>query len=383
MAVDKHAVNEKVNQYVRKGQWKNALDEMRKLLAEDKNDPMITLRMGDLFLKLDNKQKAALSYFRTATLFAADGQKAKAAATYKMVLRIDPDYEGVQERLELLAEQPQTPARGLGTGPAGMPRQGTAVDVSPAIELSAGYESSGYATDADDSGGYGQIEFGTSAGGYDEGSADAGVVGGAGFELDTDLDTGLSGLSGDDGYDMSDVIDTGRADNMPGITQSEDAVAEPEPVTAVPAQPAAPAAQPIPLFSGVPRDELWGLISRMKRNSYSKDDYVVREGEDGDSLFIIKKGGVRVVTNAGGKELRLATLGERDFFGEVSFLTGRPRTADIIADMPSEILELTRTELQEVMHQYPDVEASLRMFHESRVEDTLSSIKAIAKDMFV
>lgn len=43
MAVDKHAVNEKVQQYVKKGQWQNAVDEMRKLLAEDKNDPMVTL----------------------------------------------------------------------------------------------------------------------------------------------------------------------------------------------------------------------------------------------------------------------------------------------------------------------------------------------------
>jgi cAMP-dependent protein kinase regulator len=376
MAVNKNAVNAKVQEYVKKGQWKNALEEMRKLLAEDKNDPMITLRMGDLFTKLGNKEKAAISYFRTASLFASDGQKAKAIATYKMVLRIDPDYEGVQDRLDLLAEMPAAPAAKDAKETAIRNVQAPVIDVQPTIDLSPASGMGAYSIDLDE-GGYGQIDIqsGGGDGGYDP--ADAGIVGGAGFELDSDS----SGYdSGQDGYDMSGLIDTGRADDTPGIEAGTGAGESFEPV--MPDVADLPAPHPIPLFSGIPREDIIGLISRMKGNAFKKDDTIVREGEQGDSLYVVKSGTVRVVTKVKNKEVRLATLGERDFFGEVSFLTSRPRTADVVADGPAEILELKRADLQELMDRYPDVEASLRMFHENRVEDTLSSIKAIAKDMF-
>lgn len=376
MAVNKNAVNAKVQEYVKKGQWKNALEEMRKLLAEDKNDPMITLRMGDLFTKLGNKEKAAISYFRTASLFASDGQKAKAIATYKMVLRIDPAYEGVQDRLDLLAEAPAAPAAMGIKETVKQTVKAPVIDVQPTIDLSPTPATGGYSIDLDE-GGYGQIDIqsGESDGGYDP--ADAGIVGGAGFELDSDT----SGYdSGQDSYDMSGLIDTGRADDMPGFYGAP-VYDEPfEPV--MPDVPDLPAPHPIPLFSGIPREDIIGLISRMKSSTFNTDETVVSEGEQGDSLYVVKKGTVRVVTKVKNKEVRLATLGERDFFGEVSFLTGRPRTADVVADGPAEILELTRGDLQVLMDKFPDVEASLRMFHENRVEDTLSSIKAIAKDMF-
>lgn len=386
MALNRDDVDKKVQQFIKKGQWKNALDEMRKLLAVDKSDPMITLRMGDIFLKLNDKEKAAISYFRTASLFAVNGHKAKAIATYKMVLRVDPYYEGVQERLDLLAESAM-PARAAASRPAGPvaapapapveapPAPSAAPAATEAIELSAAPP-----MEIEQGRNYGDVELGGgSDAGYDA-STDMGVVGSAGIELDN-FDGGY------EDFDMSSVMDDGAgydpqlADTGEGLeldTYGGDGVYGGDGAGMEEHEPG----QPIPLFSSIPHEEMVGLIQNMKSTNYDKDQVIVSEGDEGDSLYIVKSGGVRVVTKMKGREVLLATLGEREFFGEVSFLTGRPRTADIIADAPSEILELTRGELDGLIGRYPDVKASLRMFHESRVEDTLTSFKALAKDLF-
>lgn len=137
----------------------------------------------------------------------------------------------------------------------------------------------------------------------------------------------------------------------------------------------APALERVPLFSGIPREELVSLLMSVEPVRYKTGQTIVREGAEGDSLYLIAAGTVRVATRGNsGEEIPLATLGQGEFFGEVSLLTGRPRTATVTADTPVELLRLDRATIEGLRARHPNIEASLSEFHRRRAEKTVEAL---------
>jgi CRP-like cAMP-binding protein len=64
--------------------------------------------------------------------------------------------------------------------------------------------------------------------------------------------------------------------------------------------------------------------------------------------------------NAAGKQALLGEMSEGAFFGEISVLTGRPRTATVVAATACELLELDRGTLQQIAATHPHVWDVLR-----------------------
>jgi tetratricopeptide (TPR) repeat protein len=86
------------------------------------------------------------------------------------------------------------------------------------------------------------------------------------------------------------------------------------------------------LFSSFEREALVEILTSTELRSFDEGDIIVTEGETGSSLFLIVGGTVKVFTRTDdGSNVPLAELGTGDFFGEVSLLTGKPRTATITA----------------------------------------------------
>lgn len=83
---------------------------------------------------------------------------------------------------------------------------------------------------------------------------------------------------------------------------------------------------------------------------------VVREGEEGESFFVIVEGEARV-QNRSGKVVNRLYPGE--FFGEISLLDGGARTATVVAETPLVTLELTRRAFTKVLEQEPVVAVKL------------------------
>jgi hypothetical protein len=101
-------------------------------------------------------------------------------------------------------------------------------------------------------------------------------------------------------------------------------------------------------------------------------EIIVKEGDPGDSMFIICSGEVSVRTrDRTGKEVELARLFEGDFFGEVSLLTGRPRTATITSITPTELLELKSSSMPEIQSRHPRIKEVLHEFHMKRIRSTI------------
>jgi CRP/FNR family transcriptional regulator, cyclic AMP receptor protein len=134
-----------------------------------------------------------------------------------------------------------------------------------------------------------------------------------------------------------------------------------------------------PLFESLPQDEMKQLIEKTKLQSCSAGQTIIEEGDSGDSIFLIRSGSTRVFLHILGKEIELAILSAGDVFGEVAFLTGRPRTASVVALDNTEILEFNKLLLEEIFEKYPDVLKKLYDFYQCRVQDTVEKVKTNLK----
>ena len=135
------------------------------------------------------------------------------------------------------------------------------------------------------------------------------------------------------------------------------------------------------LFHDLSQDEFKQVVNILNLRHYEKGTVVVREGDPGDSLFIVIRGEVRVLTQTPmKKEVFLATLGEGEFFGEIALVTGKPRTATIITNADSELLELTRADYEKIIARYPNVQKVVEEFHLQRTYQTVQAMVEALQD---
>lgn len=104
---------------------------------------------------------------------------------------------------------------------------------------------------------------------------------------------------------------------------------------------------------------------------------VFRQGDDGGSMFIIRKGKVRLTREADGIRRIVAILSPGDFFGEMAVVSGRPRsaTADVIED--AELIRILAHTVEEIVSNRAEVAFRLiqrladRLEHANRLIDLL------------
>jgi cAMP-dependent protein kinase regulator len=129
------------------------------------------------------------------------------------------------------------------------------------------------------------------------------------------------------------------------------------------------------LFKGLTRDEFKQVVSKLKLRHFDQNSIIVKEGDPGDSMFVVVRGEVRVVTHTDdNKEVFLANLGEGEFFGEIALLTGKPRTATIITNSNSELLELTKADYEKIVAKFPNVTKVVEEFHLQRTYKTVEAM---------
>jgi CRP-like cAMP-binding protein len=116
------------------------------------------------------------------------------------------------------------------------------------------------------------------------------------------------------------------------------------------------------------------LGKRFVFQEYREGQEIVKEGADGDAIYLIRDGEVSVSSKKEGKNLELARLRAGEFFGEVSLLTGKKRTASVIAKGRCDCLRLPRADFEWAMEQCPEVMNIAKSYVEKRVQDTLKTI---------
>jgi len=97
------------------------------------------------------------------------------------------------------------------------------------------------------------------------------------------------------------------------------------------------------LFAEVTPADLRRLAAGLHRRVCAEGEIIVSEGDHGDSVFLVADGSVRVLMIGGhGRPFEIRRLDAGDFFGEVSALSGHPRTATVVAATRCELLEVDR-----------------------------------------
>jgi cAMP-dependent protein kinase regulator len=135
---------------------------------------------------------------------------------------------------------------------------------------------------------------------------------------------------------------------------------------------------PIPLFSDLNRQELTRVMEKIQAKRFSAGKTICREGEPGNSLYIISHGKVAVSRRQpGGERIVLNELKAGDFFGEFAYFSNARRQATVEALEDTEVLEMTKDELQRVVGEFPTVSRVLFKFYKERVLDNLLAASAL------
>lgn len=131
-----------------------------------------------------------------------------------------------------------------------------------------------------------------------------------------------------------------------------------------------------PLFEVLSETEREALIKEMELESHDEGAVIISEGDPGASMYVISSGEVKVYTRGTGNSgsVYLAKLGEGDFFGEVSVLTGKPRTATITASRPTELLRLDKEKLDTALAKHPGIRKVLDEFYKKRATHTVEAM---------
>jgi len=137
--------------------------------------------------------------------------------------------------------------------------------------------------------------------------------------------------------------------------------------------------RPVPksaLFEVLTDEEREALVREMELETHDEGSVIISEGDLGSSMYLIVSGEVKVYTRGTGQSgsVYLAKLGEGDFFGEVSILTGKPRTATITASQRTELLRLDKQKLDTALAKYPGIRKVLDDFYKRRAKHTVEAM---------
>src|SRR5438045_3316805 len=132
----------------------------------------------------------------------------------------------------------------------------------------------------------------------------------------------------------------------------------------------------VKLFAELGTESLTKLGSALKSAEFPPSEVIVREGTPGVSMYIIKSGLVEVRKKdpATGIDFMVAQLGEGAAVGEMSLLTGKPRSATVTTAQPTVVYTLTRSDFRNLLTQHPEISLGLARILAERLEDATKQV---------
>lgn len=123
-------------------------------------------------------------------------------------------------------------------------------------------------------------------------------------------------------------------------------------------------------FADLPSEPLEALQARMRPMRFDPGDVLMRQGDRGDDVYLVRSGELDVIRTEEGRERTVASLGTGAIVGEVAALTGSPRTATVRARTPIEAFMLAGEDVRPVVRRHRAVlerlEAAMRSRHAPR-----------------
>lgn len=302
-----------IQDLIAKKNYSKAIDLINAELRKRPKDVRLRMQQADVLI-LENRNREAIPVLlQLADEHASDGYTAKAIAFLKRIEKLEPGRQDVEDRLSTLVQE----------------KLGAAPTVSAPAQAPA-------------------MEFG-----FEE------------FDPSAEISFAAEPASVPVEPSASDSLDLEGMDSIQ--------IEEPPPPTS--ATQTAKSFLTTPLFEGFEQQELAAIIRGLQFVGAEPGDVLVGEGAPGDSMFIIVSGTAKAwVRGRKGDYMKIKELSDGDFFGEVSVLTGKPRTATITAATEVEMLELNKPTLDGIVARYPRVRQVLEEYQKKRAEEAVMAI---------
>jgi CRP/FNR family transcriptional regulator, cyclic AMP receptor protein len=133
----------------------------------------------------------------------------------------------------------------------------------------------------------------------------------------------------------------------------------------------------VSIFRELRDDFLIRLSAVMEEKQFTPKQSIIQQGEEGNSLFIVAHGRVRI--HVGAQEL--TQLGRGDFFGEMSLFDREPRSATVTPIEACSCLELTQQQLYEAIQETPEIAFKLIGVLSGRIRDLNEELRHFKQEI--
>ncbi len=130
----------------------------------------------------------------------------------------------------------------------------------------------------------------------------------------------------------------------------------------------------IPLFSNIEPSKLKLLAFASERLTFRKGAELCRQGDAGDSAYIIIEGSVGIVVSTPNGDARVAEARENDIVGEIAILCDVPRTATVVADRDVEVLKISKELFFRMVEEFPRMAVEIMRELATRLEKTTGQL---------
>ena len=135
----------------------------------------------------------------------------------------------------------------------------------------------------------------------------------------------------------------------------------------------------VTLFEALNDEELDALSDVALSRVFPKDRVVIMAEDEGDTLFVISRGQVKVsIVSEDGREVILSILAEGDFFGEMSLLDGHPRSANVTTMQETDLLMVRRADFLRLVMNTPQIAIKLLSVLAGHLRKTDRKIEGLA-----
>lgn len=140
----------------------------------------------------------------------------------------------------------------------------------------------------------------------------------------------------------------------------------------------------IPLFSGLTDNEIRKIESVACQKSFLKDTVIINEGDETNSLYIILKGRANALSiDPGGRQIILNVFRPGDYFGEMSFIDAKPRSAAVITKEKSHFAVIKREAFLRIVSENPELMLNMMKGLAEKIRVATRQIEDLAfKDVY-
>ena len=136
----------------------------------------------------------------------------------------------------------------------------------------------------------------------------------------------------------------------------------------------------VPIFASVELSKLKMLAFASQRLAFETGDVLCREGDRGDTAYVIIQGTADVFVRAGDSDVKVASVGRNDFVGDMAILCDMPRTATVRAASRCETLVVGKSQLVGLLKSFPDMSIAMMRVLAGRLERSNRALAQVRQE---